>query len=453
MVNLGRLRATARTILHSPDVQKRFQKAIWGIADQGLMSATTFVMMVLLARVLREEEFGHYALTYTGLLFFNSIQSAIITRPHTMLGAVRPKEEFAHYTTGTLWFQIGFGLLSALLVACVAGLAWAMEWETSMLFLACAPATFAWQLQEFVRRVLYTQTRILSALFNDLFAYGGQLLMLVVLWLASMLTVESAMIALAASSAAGALFGLWQIRNALDWGQPRRYVREAFTANWNFGKWLLGGTAAQWSSGRIYPILAAGLVSIAATGAMKIAQTILGPTNIIRFSLDPLMGPKAARTYKHDGPQALRSVVWHAQWLLIITIGGYSLIVGIFAAQILDLVFGPQYVEYAWLLQVMTIANLMGSLRTPHDLALSAVGETSTLFRIRSVSAALNLTLGLAAVKVFGLPGVAVGLIGNAIFLQFVTAHFYHLYTDSAPLFTKLRHWRKTGPASSAELP
>lgn len=453
MVNLRRLRARATGVMRSPEVQKRFRKGIWGIADQGLMSATTFVMMVLLARVLHEEGFGHYALTYTGILFLNSIQAAIITRPHTMLGAVRAKGEFASYTTGTLLFQIAFGLLSALVALGVAILARAMDWGTAVLFLACAPATFAWQVQEYARRVLYTRSRISSAFFNDLVAYGGQLAMLVVLWWTGTLTVESAMVALAATSAAGAAMGLWQIRDALDWSHPRRDAREAFAANWNFGKWLLGGTAAQWSSARVYPILAAGLVSIAATGAMKVVQTILGPTHIIKFSLDPLMGPKAARTFKNKGAHALRAFTWRTQWLLIATIGGYSLVVSIFAAPILDLVFDHRYVKYDWLLQVMALTNLLSSLRTPQELALSAVGETSTLFRIRVLSASLNLTLGLAAVKMFGLPGVAVGLIGNAIFLQFVTAHFYQLYTDSTPWLTKLRQGRKAEPAASAELP
>lgn len=453
MTSLRSLHARIIAGVQSPHTQKRIRKGIWGIADQGLMSATTFVMMVLLARVLHEDGFGHYALTYTGLLFMNSIQSAIITRPHTMLGAVRTKEDFARYTTGTLLFQMGFGLLSGLIAVGLALLARAMDWDTAPLFLACAPASLAWQVQEYVRRVLYTQSRVSSAFFNDVIAYGGQLVLLVGLWWNGTLTVESAMVALAATSAAGAIFGLWQIRGALDWSHPRRDTREAFVANWNFGKWLLGGTAAQWSSARVYPILAAGLVSIAATGAMKVVQTILGPTHIIKFSLDPLMGPNAARTYKNKGPKALRAFTWRTQWLLIATIGGYSLFVSIFAAPILDIVFDHRYVKYDWLLQVMALTNLLSSLRTPQELALSAVGETSTLFRIRVLSALLNLTIGLAAVHMFGLPGVAVGLIGNAIFLQFVTAHYYQLYTDSISWLSRIRNGQKARPTAPAKAP
>ena len=57
-------------------------KAPWAVADQLLISATNFATMVLLARGLSQEAFGSFTLIYSVLLFANSLQSGLITKPH-----------------------------------------------------------------------------------------------------------------------------------------------------------------------------------------------------------------------------------------------------------------------------------------------------------------------------------------------------------------------------------
>ena len=47
------------------------------------------------------------------------------------------------------------------------------------MLMAIVPSIVAWQLQEFVRRVMYTEGRFAAAFWNDVVSYGGQLLVVV----------------------------------------------------------------------------------------------------------------------------------------------------------------------------------------------------------------------------------------------------------------------------------
>lgn len=442
----NRIRSSIR-ILSSPGARKLLRRGLWGLCDHGLMSATNFLMMVLLARVLSPRDFGFYALTYTALLFVNGMQAALFTQPYTMLGAPRAGLDLVRYTTDTARLQALFAIVTGLIFIIIALLGARSGWEVASLLLACAPATAAWQMQEFIRRVLYTNSAASRVFYNDVVSYGGQTLLVVLLWQWEALTPVTALLALAGTSLLGVLIGLWQIRADLDWSHLSRIgFRTTAVENWHFGKWLLGGSLAGWTSGRIYPIAAAGMVSVATTGAMKAVQTILGPMNVLIFAIDPLVGPKVARIKNDEGIPALRTFISRIQLLMLFTVCAYCLVVAIFAGAILDRIYGPYYTQYAWLLIVMAINFGFTALRGPLSIALTALGETSALFRVRVASSIINLTLGLAAVYFLGLYGIGVGIMLNGIVLQVATWHFYIKYTGGGSLFHRIRSAVGWGP-------
>src|SRR4051794_4844783 len=63
--------------------------ATLGLLDQALISGSNFITMVALARSLGPAAFGAFTLAYSALLYANSLQGALITQPHNVLGASR----------------------------------------------------------------------------------------------------------------------------------------------------------------------------------------------------------------------------------------------------------------------------------------------------------------------------------------------------------------------------
>jgi len=179
-------------------------KVPWALADQVLVSATTFVSVVLLAKGLGSQEFGEYTLVFSALLFVNSLQSGVVTQPHNILGvARRGHDDYRLYTNSTFAEQAVLTGASTILALLAWLLAFAMGWHIAPLFLALAPTIVAWQFQEFSRRVLYTEGREAMALIVDVLGFGGQIAAISLLWWTKQLTPVNALYASAATSAVG----------------------------------------------------------------------------------------------------------------------------------------------------------------------------------------------------------------------------------------------------------
>lgn len=405
-------------------VSRLLGKGTWALADQALISATNFATMVLVARVLTPREFGLYSLAYTGLLFTNGVQSSLVVQPHASLGAPRSGAAYVSYTTDTAWSQVGLGVFTAIAVLAV-GLAMNARglWIAPMV-LALAAAAPAWQFQEFVRRAMYVTTQLNHAFVNDIVSYGGQLIALLALWQQDMLSPVTAILALAGTSAVASALGLWQVRTQLDRSISRPQLWSTIKENWLFGKWLLGGNLAFWTSGQLYPIFAAALVSVTATGLMRAAQTVLGPTNVLMNSIDSVFSPKAARSYATGGLEELRCFLARIEMFVMVAMGSYCLAVAIFARPIFHFLYGPEYAEHSWMLTVVALATLTASLRTPIRIGFKAVRQTHAIFHSYMVSSAVNLTLGVLIVRLYGAYGLGMGLMLNSFVLQTVTWHF-----------------------------
>src|SRR3972149_5410783 len=158
------------------------QTSLWGLSDQALISVANFLTMVLLARGLSPTGLGSFVIVYTGLLFAATLQSAMITRPHNVLGAALEGNEYVRYPTATAVSQAAFATAAASVALVAATAVCLMGWSFWPLMLALAPALAAWQMQEFFRQVMYTRCSVSQAFVNDLISYGGQVAALIAGW-------------------------------------------------------------------------------------------------------------------------------------------------------------------------------------------------------------------------------------------------------------------------------
>src|SRR5690606_24218115 len=150
--------------------------------------------------------------------------------------------------------------------------------------------------------------------------------------------------------------------------------------NWQFGKWLLGGNLAARASEALYPIFAAGIIGLAAPGALKAVQTLLGPTNVWVNALEPTFAPRVARIYSTQGTAALRAFVLKLQIGIAICMGTYAVIVSALATQLLERIYGPEYATYGWLLAVVSMSYTLAALRIPFVMGLEAMNRTGSVF-------------------------------------------------------------------------
>ncbi|MEO6436563.1 MAG: polysaccharide biosynthesis C-terminal domain-containing protein [Tepidisphaeraceae bacterium] len=393
----------------------RLGRNVWALGDQVLISGTNFLTGVLTARALGEAEFGTFAIVFAVLLFANILQSTLVTQAHNVLAATRGGRDYDRFTSST---AVGQAILLALEVALIVPIvlvAHLNDWASAGLWLALLPATVFWQLQEFARRVLYTERRHAEAFGNDLIAFGGQAALLVMLFVYGQrigvpLTGATALYALAIGSAAGAVVGLWRIRENLFRGFDWRDLKES----WHFGKWLTGGELMAWCYSLHMQIWwAALLLGVTASANLRAAQILFGPMRLISFFLGTVLPIRFARTLHAHGAPALRGQVASVLVLLAPTAGVYCGLLALFPELMLKLIFGSQYADAnaAWVLRLFAVSAFLGYVQMVIVAALTAARLTRYVFLGTVWGCIIALVASPILIKHFGASGAIFSII------------------------------------------
>ena len=393
----------------------------WGVLDQGLISACNFVVLVVLARTLAPSAFGEFTLVYAAMLVANYAQTAFITQPHNVLGARLGGREYRVYTRSSAIAQLGLsGLLSAAFVSAALVLA-AVGLQSASVVAIAALALPLWQLQEFVRRVLYTEGRQSGALANDVLAYGGWTCGVVALALDGALSPARTLGVMAVSSAAAAAIGFRQIQQTLeraDWS------RVPVVENVAFGKWLMGSFAAQWIAFQAYLFLAAIVLGVAVTGGLKAVQLVLSPLHVLMFSLATMLPIRLSRSLARDA-EGVRLGLFSrdARLALSLTFPAvmiYCGFVALFADEILELLYGPPYDAFGQVLVLFAAYYVLLYAAFFASALLTAERRTSRLFAANAAAAAVSLAACWPLMSSFGAKGATVALLLSAVTLNVV---------------------------------
>ncbi len=383
----------------------------WPLADQALVASVNVVTTVLLARGMSPAAFGSYTLVYAVLLCANGLQSALITQPHNVLGIGRLGVDYRRYTATTAVSQLAVSAAAALVVLAAGSIATLVGWQHATLLVVLAPAIVAAQLQEFARRVLYTEGRHAAVFTNDVITYGGQGLLVAALWRLGALTPAVALGAMCAASAAGAAYGLLQLRASLQRTFDWRAVRD----NWEFGKWLAGGEVLRWlSSAEMYQYLAAALLGSVAAATMKAAQVFFGPARLLIYAVNNVLPTHFARALA-ESEAAFDSAVRRVLCWMAVPIGAYCGVVALWSAPLLRLVYGERYADAASVLSLYALSAFLGYEAMLMGAALQARRRTRSFFVAYIYTSVVSLTVGWLLIRAFGVAGALIGMILTSI--------------------------------------
>jgi O-antigen/teichoic acid export membrane protein len=416
---------TAPPVVSLPKQRKLFGKNVWAIADQVLISGSNFVTMILVARAIGAAEFGTFSLVYSVLLLANILQSTLITQPHNVLASTRHGTDFGRFTFSLGLAQIVLVLLEAALVAVATAIVWKHNPSVAPMLLALVPGIVGWQLQEFVRRILYTQSRFAEAFLNDCLSYGLQTVAVIALWAADNLHGEHALYCLAITSLTAAAFGLFQLRDSL----VPRFDMAAVRESWNFGKWLTGGELLQWGcSLQMYLYLSAIILGTAAAGELKAAQILFGPTRILAFYLGSVLPMRFARALASGGNQAVHEELIGTSKRVLPWLGLYALLVAILARPLLQLVYRDEFAGEPLVLAIYSAAAFVEYVQVIFTSALSAKRMTRSIFYGQSAGLVVTALVSWWIIHYFGAEGAPTALTLSTLI---ITILFYRYYKRS----------------------
>jgi O-antigen/teichoic acid export membrane protein len=384
-----------------------FGKNIWAMGDQVLISGTNFLTTVLIARVLSPALFGSFTLVYSALLLANIFQSTLVTQAHNVLALSRAGQGFRRYTGNTALSQMLLVAVEAMLALIVGIVAEAKGYPAATLILWLAPACVAWQMQEFVRRIMYTECRFAAAFWNDCLSYGGQMLLFAAFWASGNLNGNTAMFSLTITSAVAAILGLWQIRSSLEFTLDL----SVFAENLAFGKWLLGGELVQWfGSLQLYLFLTAYLLGTHATGELRAAQTVFGPTRIFAFYLGSVLPIRFAKTMAEDGDWAVHRLLRTTSIRVLPLLGIYCLLIAMFPRFLLQMIFGRDYAGTPAVLSFYAFYAFISYAQTLLVSVLTARRQTRLIFMGNVYGTLITLALSYWIISCFKLVGAPIAI-------------------------------------------
>jgi O-antigen/teichoic acid export membrane protein len=394
----------------------------WGVFDQILLSVVNFLTLFLIARSVEPDAFGAFSLVYGAMLIANYGQLAFITQPHNVIAASLRDGEYRVYTRSLLGAQIVVVAVLGGLVAGVAVVGGAIgSHDTFLLLVAVIPALPLWQLQEFIRRVLYTERRQAAAFGNDLLSYGAQGILVGALAATGRLTAPAALYAAALTSAAACALGFAQIRHSF---QPATFSRGPIVESVGFGKWLAAAIGAHWVSTQGYLYLAAAILDVAVTGALRAVQLVLAPLHVLMFSLSTMLPIRLSMVLAHAdeqvGASAFARTARLALRLTLPVVVAYCVCVAVFADDIIRAAYGSRYSTYGRVLSIFAVYYLLLYLAQFASTLLTAQRRTDWLFLGNAAGALVTVAAAWPLMHAFGAKGAALLLVLSAAVLTLV---------------------------------
>jgi O-antigen/teichoic acid export membrane protein len=396
-------------------------REVWALGDQAIVSATNFLTNLMLARFMGLREFGIFVLAWMSVLFVNSLQTALIIAPMMSIGPKQEEKDRPSYF-GAVVFQ-ELVLVSACFVLVFVAVKTSSSLfhhpELEQLALPLAVSAFAYQMQDFIRRYFFAVRQSRRALVDDALSYLTQLPILFFLHRVGHLNSATALWVMAGTSIVGMVAGwFWVERFEFHWD----WIRGISARHWRVSRWLTASALLQWISGNLFLLAAPVYYGAAAAGVLKASQNLMGVTHIWFQGLDNVVPVETARRLREGGVHEMlaytRSIL--AKW------GGLTLFFGIVVAVApgfwLRLMYGPEMVQYGYVLRLYGLFYVVVFLGGPLRAGLQALEFTVPIFWSYSAMSACAFAFAFPMAKWLGLSGTMLGLVASQMVFQAILA-------------------------------
>ena len=338
------------------------ERASWTLVDQCVASGGNFLLMVLLARSLSEEDYGEFGLFLGAIYLMRTIDYSFISYPLSVRLCVANDEERARLLGNTVALTVALSF--------VRSCSWRLEPRYGRKTIFCCRhvfATCAGRRKRHRGDFLLAHFRYREAVHGDGVAYVGQVLLIAVLLWIDTITLLSSLYAMSATFAAGALVHASKVRFARpDFAEMRVTALEYLSV----GKWSVLNYQLVFVRVQLFSWLLAAIAGIAATASFQAGLNIANMMNPIIFGIGNAIMQIADATSWRRSRRVTSGI-----WLCALRVGpdsGHLRRRSADAGSDLRTVYGPSspYLAVATGLQLLVVAGVHDNRRNhEHDTA------------------------------------------------------------------------------------
>jgi O-antigen/teichoic acid export membrane protein len=396
-------------------------REIWAIADQALVSGTNFLTNVIVARSLGVTEFGVFALAWMAMLFFYSMQMALISAPMMSIGPKTPAAARRSYWGAVSVQELVFALSASALISLGLKLVATLTHQPGLARLTypLCIATVAYLLQDFVRRYFFTTRQSRRAFLNDAVSCLPQLPIIFFFLRLHLIGIPGVLWIFAITSLVGVGLGAY-------WLEPIsftfREIKATAARHWTISRWTAPSWLLSWMSTNFIAVLAPVYYGAAAAGALRASQNIVAVSHIWILGMDNVMPAEAAHRLHESGIAAMSRYLKGMALRWGGLTAGFAFVIGVAPQFWLRLIYGPQFAGYGTILRMYCIVYLLIFIGGPVRAALQAMEYTAPYVWAQTGAATFALLAGIPLTRKFGLIGVLTGSIATLLILQGIFA-------------------------------
>lgn len=392
-------------------------REVWAIADQALVSGTNFLTNIIVARSLGIKQFGVFALAWTAMLFFYSLQMALISAPMMSIGPKTPPADRRTYWGAVIVQELLFALACACLIFLGLHIValWTHQPGLDGLTYPLCLATVAYLLQDFVRRYLFTTRQSRRAFLNDAVSCLPQLPLIFFLLRTHLIGIPGVFVLFAVTSFVGVGLGIYWLEPV---GFALREIKATAARHWKFSRWIAPSWLLSWMSTNFIAILAPVYYGPAAAGALRASQNIVAVTHTWILGLDNVMPAEAAHRLNKSGVSALSLYLRYMSLRWGGLTAAFALVIGIAPQFWLRVLYGAQFVGYGAVLRMYCLVYLLAFIGGPIRAGLQALEYTAPFVWAQAAASGFAILVGIPLTRRFGLDGVMIGMIGTILILQ-----------------------------------
>jgi O-antigen/teichoic acid export membrane protein len=389
-------------------------KGTLALLDQGVVSITSLLSMIVVGRASNLDDVGLYSLGLTLTVFIACAQESLIASPYALYGnrlQGQARLEFA----GSLLLQAGLVAALAIGGLFLAGAVLA----TGVGPPGLAPvvwilaAVVPWVLlREFARRFAIAHIQLTTALVIDVTVSVLQLGGLLVLSSYGALTPEMAFLTLAAACAVTGLAWLFLARKqfAVRLGQ----VRADWSRSWAFGRWVFASQMMGLANSYALHWLLALWLGAEATGGLALCMSVANLANPFVLGVGNLLTPKAVQAYNDGGVPELRRVVAFAGWLMAAAMLAFCLLAFLVGGEAIHWLYRKYEPSFGMIVTLLALAQVARAVSLAPANGLGALERSDVNFRSGLFGLVITLIASACLVGPWGITGAALAMVIGA---------------------------------------
>ena len=381
------------------------------LGDQAVFSGTSFLVTIVLARLLDVQEFGTYAGIVLVLYLAVGGIGAFVMQPLqvTLPSVRRPKD----YLAFSLWFQSGLILLLAAVLSIVLMLPFQAVEPYAALTLPLLIFSAGFLMHDYYRKRLLAEDRIEHTFAADVLLMAGHLGALFMLYFGAEITLGLTVLLLGIGYA---LPLSYMLMITVTQDVPGARWRVYFRMHIQQGKWLFYTAVVQWWAGNFFVVASGFLLGAAALGALRLVQTVFGVLNILFQTFENYVLPQTAGKMQLSLESGI-GYLKQASLQPLFFVAGLLAVLFLFSDTIIVLAGGESYREFGFLVKGMAVLYIVIFAGYPVSIAIRALIINKVFFEGYVLTFVFGLSSFWLLLSYFGQAGAVAGLILSQIIL------------------------------------